>query len=129
MNKQTIPIEFGTVTLVGYNTSKFPIKGGNCFSLIDLDGNSHRVVNFGFENLEEWIRLTEQTDITVQCIPKSNRLWEICDERIPKDWYNDWYCTVCTPIRMLPYEQRKKYLKGKKFKKLENGMLLMSSTL
>lgn len=117
---KTIHIRFGSVTLVGYLSKKFPIKGGNCFSLIDTDGESHRVVNFGYENLVEWMKRTGQKDIKVRCIPKSDWLWEICDERIPKEWYNVKYCTTCTPLRLLPFEQRKEYVKGSTFKKVYN---------
>lgn len=127
---KTIPIRIGGSTLVGYDVRNgFPIDGGNCFDLIDVDGSRHRVVNFGYENLIEWIKRTGQTDITVRCIPKSDKLWEICDERIPKEWYNGEYCTVCTPLRMLPIEQRKEYLKNKKFSKTKEGWLIVSSNI
>lgn len=125
---KTILIRIGGSTLVGYDVRNgFPIRGGNCFDLIDVDDMRHRVVNFGYENLIEWMKRTGQTDITVRCIPKSDRLWEICDDRIPKEWYNKSYCTVCTPIRMLPFEQRKEYLKNKKFSKTKEGWLIISS--
>ena len=127
---QTIPIRIGCVTLVGYNTRNgFPIKGGNCFNLIDTDGSSHSIVNFGYENLNEWMKRSGQTDISVRCIPKSDKLWEICDDRIPKEWYKSEYCTVCTPIRLLPFEQRKQYVKNKKFTKTKDGYLIISTKL
>jgi hypothetical protein len=127
---KTIPIKIGVSTLVGYMTDGgFPINGGNCFDLIDTDGSRHRVVNFGYENLKEWMKRTEQTDITVRCIPKSDRLWEICDDRIPKEWYTSEYCTVCTPIRLLPFEQRKQYVKNKKFTKTKDGYLIISTNI
>ena len=126
---KTIPIKFGGVTLVGYIFSSYPINGGNCFDLIDTDGSSHRVVNFGYENLEEWMKRTGQTDIVVRCIPKSDTLWEICDDRIPENWYNKEYCSVCTPIRMLPLEQRKKYLRDNKFFKTKDGTVIIRSEI
>lgn len=127
---KTIPIKIGCSTLVAYDTHNgFPIVGGNCFDLIDTDGSRHRVVNFGYENLKEWMKRTEQTDITVRCIPKSDRLWEICDDRIPKEWYTSEYCTVCTPIRLLPFEQRKQYVKNKKFTKTKDGYLIISTNI
>jgi len=134
INMKTIPIEIGCITLVYYIIKEYPSSGGNCFSLLDTDGSEHKIVNFKYENLEEWIRQTKQTDITVRCIPKSDKLWEICDERIPKNWYADEYCTICTPIRMIPFEQRKQYLKNKKFRKTEGlsdipAMLFESRTL
>lgn len=125
-----IPIRVGRCTLVGYSTKNgFPIKRGNCFDLIDIDGSSHRIVNFGYENLEEWMKRSGQVDIHVRCIPKSDTLWEICDERIPNEWYNKEYCTRCTPIRLLPFEQRKEYLKGKKFTKTKEGYLISSTPI
>ena len=120
-----IPIRMGGSTLVGVNIYKpvydengewvrneidhdvFPIKGGNCFCLIDPNGKYHSVVNFKAENLEEWMLRTGQTDIDVECILKSDKIWMIVDKRIPQDWYSDRFCEVCTPYRMLPYEQRK----------------------
>lgn len=127
---KTIPIKFGAVTLVGYSTKNgFPIQGGNCFDLIDVDGTNHRIVNFGFENLNEWIKRTGQTDIKVRCILKSEKLWEICDDRIPNDWYNKEYCTVCTPLRMLPFDQRKEYVKNRKFTKTKEGYVLISTPI
>ena len=114
----TIPMRIGGSTMICVDQSDgFPLKGGNCFSLIDPEGKRHKVVNFSYENLKEWQKRTSQTDIKVRCIPKSNTIWEICDERIPNEWYNEEYCTVCTPLRMLPIDQRKEYLKGKMFKK------------
>ena len=74
----TIPIVVAGSTLIGVNTRNgFPINGGNCFDLADESGNSHRIVNFKLENLEEWKRRAKQKDIRVRCIPKSDRLWEI----------------------------------------------------
>lgn len=34
---KTIPIKIGGSTLVGYIIRNYPIKGGNCFDLIDID--------------------------------------------------------------------------------------------
>lgn len=120
-NSITIPIVIGGSTLIGVNTRNgYPIKRGNCFDLQDEAGKGHRIVNFYLENLKEWMRQTKQKDIRVRCIPKSDHLWEICDERIPVEWYSQKYCTVCTPLRMLPLQQRKEYLTENKFKKVFN---------
>lgn len=127
-----IPIKIGGITLIGVNTRNgFPLKGGNCFDLIDIDGSYHKVANFSYENLKEWQKRTGQVDIKVRCIPKSNTIWGICDERIPNEWYNKEYCTVCVPLRLLPLEQRKKEMSGCTFKKIckeDGGYYLMSST-
>lgn len=118
----TIPIKIAGTTLIGVMTKEFPIEYGNCFSLYDTNGKSHRVVNFVYENLKEWIKRTNQKDIIVRCIPKSDLLWEICDDRIPLNWYKQEYCTVCTPLRMLPFEQRKRYVSKYSFTKVPNPL-------
>jgi len=114
-----IPIQIGFVTCVGYFEKNYPRSCGNCFSLRDVDGTEHNVVNFYYENLKEWMMQTHQTDICVKCIPKSENIWEICDDRIPKKWYAEKYCSVCTPLRMLPMEQRKEEMRGKTYRKYQ----------
>jgi hypothetical protein len=84
-----VPIRIGGSTLLGVPTDKLPVKGGNCFHLIDPNGHNHRVVNFSYENLKGWMKLTGQKDVYVKCIEKSDSIWEIIDERIPKEWYNN----------------------------------------
>ena len=120
-----VSINIGFVTLVGPD-NKLPHKFGNCFSLIDGEGKEHRVVNFLYENLIECQKRFNLTDINVEVLPKSENIWIIKDERITKEWYNEKYCTVCTPIRMLPFEQRKEYLKDKKIKKCGEFLLISS---
>lgn len=114
-----IPIEIGFVTLVGNLIKEYPADHGNCFGLRDENGEEHRVVNFYYENLREWMGRTGQKDIYVRCIPKSDHIWEICDERIPKEWYAKQYCPACTPLRMLPLEQRKREMNGTKYWKVK----------
>jgi hypothetical protein len=105
----TIPIKFYGSTILPTN---------NCFSLIDPDGKSHKVVNFYYENLKHYIEQSGQTDIKVRCIPKSNTIWEICDERISARLYRNEYCVTCTPLRLLPFEQRKREMKKHTYKKI-----------
>lgn len=95
-----------------------PAKWGNCFDLIDESGKYHRVVNFNVENFNAIVKKLNLEEINVEFIPKSSHLWEIKDDRIPQEWYSEAYCTVCTPMRMLPFEQRKEYLKTYEFKKI-----------
>lgn len=124
----TLPIRVGFVTLAGYiRQGSPPFRSGNCFSLCDESGISHRVVNFHHENLIEWMKVSGQKDIRVRCIEKSDSIWEVCDERIPKEWYNSEYCTTCTPLRMLPRQQRLNYLSKYKFKKF--GKVTMITTI
>lgn len=59
--------------MVGYLADSYPIDGGNCFDLIDTDGSRHRVVNFGYENLKEWMKRTGQKDITVRFVTKIDK--------------------------------------------------------
>lgn len=128
----TIPIEIGGVTMLGCYIKRYPSPHGNCFSLRDTDDKEHKVVNFNYENLKEWMKRTGQKDIRVRCIPKSDHIWEIADERIPSDWYSKEYCPVCTPLRMLPLEQRKKEMARSTYKKVkleDGGELVLRSTL
>ena len=94
-----------------------PVDGGNCFDLIDDDDKSHRILNFCSENFKYITNKLNLMDVEVSLVEKSDVLWIIKDERIPQEWYNKEYCLVCTPIRMLPFEQRRKYLSEHKFKK------------
>lgn len=114
-----IKIKIGGTTLIGpdYRSLRLgkPARWGNCFDLVN-DGVSHRVVNFSYENFEYITNKLKLKNINVEFLPKSDHLYVISDERISNEWYSD-VCTVCTPIRMLPIEQRKRYLEGKTFKK------------
>ena len=105
----TVPIRFAGSTMLVEN---------NCFSLYDIEGNTHKVVNFYYENLKRCISKSNQIDIKIRCIPKSTKIWEICDDRIPPDYYSSEYCVVCTPLRMLPLEQRKRELSKFHYKKI-----------
>lgn len=93
-------------TLVGYNSTSFPIpgKGGNCFS-VDTDGADEvRIVNFGCENIRELIR--QGLKFPIKCHKIAPGLAAICDGRIGERWYSDRFCEVCTPRDLLPLPQR-----------------------
>ena len=119
-NNMKVKIRIGGQTMLGVISNSLkqgiPITGGNCFDLID-DDKSHRVVNFCVENFKYITEKLNLTYIYVDLVEKSDTLWIIKDYRIPQEWYSKEYCIVCTPIRMLPTEQRKKYLSEHKFKK------------
>lgn len=94
----------GSVTLVGYLTKSYPMTGGNCFS-VHTDAGEYRVVNFGYENLEELMR-REVVAWPLDIIPISERHCVIADHRIPKEWYQDRFCSTCTPSDLLPPQQK-----------------------
>ena len=96
-----IPIRIGGSTLLACDASKgFPIEGGNCFDLVDIDNSWHTVVNFGYENFKEWVKRSKMSDVMVRGIPGSDTAWEICDGRIPKEWYKRSNCPVCSPFKL-----------------------------
>lgn len=94
----------GSVTLVGYLTKSYPMAGGNCFS-VHTDAAEYRVINFGYENLQELMR-REVISWPLDIIPISERHCVIADYRIPKEWYNDRFCSTCTPSDLLPPQQK-----------------------
>jgi hypothetical protein len=82
-------------TLVGYYSSKFPLKNGNCFSMRCNDGNVYRIVNFCYENL---IEVTNRgVTLPIKVLPLNGRVAIICDSRIANDWYQDRFCECCCP--------------------------------
>jgi hypothetical protein len=91
-------------TLVGYYSSKFPLKNGNCFSMRCNDGNVYRIVNFCYENL---IEVTNRgVTLPIKVLPLNGRVAIICDSRIANDWYQDRFCECCCPESLLPIQQR-----------------------
>ena len=102
-------VEFGSTTLLGVNTTKFPVRHGNCFSMKTEDGVYYRIVNFYYENLKEGIRrekLTLPVRMYILGDPEKSRIAIIYDPRIPPSWYSDHFCETCTPVQFLPFPQR-----------------------
>jgi len=102
-------VEIGCSTLLGVNTSKFPVSRGNCFSMKADNGKSYRVVNFYLENLEEGIRrgkLTLPVRLYILGDPSTGGSAVIYDTRIPEGWYNDEFCPSCTPYEFQSFTQR-----------------------
>lgn len=52
-----------SITLLGINTSSYPVYHGNCFSVYCDDGKSYKVCNFNYENYEEAIKRFKLSDI------------------------------------------------------------------
>jgi len=92
-----------SVTLVGY-MGEFPRKYGNCFSVTTPEGEM-RIVNFGYENLKE-LEKRGVVEMPLRIHKLGPRTAAIADPRIPREWYDEKFCTVCTPRDLLPYPQR-----------------------
>ena len=103
---KTLAKSFGSITLVGYHIQNYPSKDGNCFSVKLFDDSETRVVNFNYENLEELIkRNIVSFPITIEVLGDEH--CKISDDRIPKEWYMEEYCQICTPTRFFSEEQLK----------------------
>ncbi len=101
-------IEITMETLVG-SFGKYPRKFGNCFSMRTNNDKHYRIVNFNVENLRELIRL--EVKLPVKLLPLRDGTAVICDERIPDEWYNTEYCSVCCPHDLLPHPQQARYIR------------------
>ena len=94
-------------TLVGVLGNTFPRKGGNCFGVALEDGRDVQIVNFILENLQELLKRGLKWPIKVELLTEHEGI--VIDERIPDNWYNDAYCSVCTPFEFLNHCQKKKH--------------------
>jgi len=92
-----------TVTLIGVDTSKYPVNGGNCFSVTGTDNKNYRIVNFSYENMQEVIE--RGLKLPVKILPLSEKVAIVIDERIPDRWFDTRYCEVCCPEYLLPHQQ------------------------
>lgn len=114
-------IGIGIQTLVGVDTSEYPTRDGNCFSVmvkdhpdngIDeadnrLDIGETRIVNFGVENLRRLLEVgVLEWPIQIAFLDESKRTGIIHDERIPGEWYDKHYCETCCPDYLLPLPQQ-----------------------
>ena len=104
-------IEMGAQTLVGVLTREYPLKRGNCFSVLAEDGNSYRIVNFSAENLEELTR-RGVVDFPFNIKLLNERTAVVHDIRIPDGWYDARWCAVCCPKDLLPLPQQLEYFRG-----------------
>jgi hypothetical protein len=104
MTKTVDAVRVTSSTLVGVRSDKFPVKGGNCFSMVCSDGHERRILNFALENLNEAIR--RGVALPVKVLPLSAYFAVIMDPRIPDDWYNKELCRVCSPSDFLSIPQK-----------------------
>lgn len=70
------------------------MKGGNCFSVETEEGPAYHLINFRLENFEELIR-RGVINWPVKITPVDDDHAEVTDERIPKEWYYNKYCSIC----------------------------------
>jgi transcriptional regulator len=85
-------------TLLGIGSKNFPLKNGNCFD-VEVNGQSCRVINFVLENLEHLIE-TNIVSWPIDVELHYKDYVSIKDVRIPKDYYRETLCTICTPIKL-----------------------------
>ena len=155
--KPDLAMSITSQTLVGVNMDKYPIRHGNCFSVMTekyyhivekYSGNSRakeyfkymhkdwRIVNFYAENLEKLIKdkiITWPVKILVRR-GRGRRIALIHDERIPDEWYADRWCEACCPEELLPLTQRLRLERmtargDRKVVTMSNGMKLVSMKL
>ena len=93
----------GTVTMVAFY-GEFPMESGNCFSVRSEDGKYRQVLNFGHENFEELLA-RKVISYPVEILPMSDGHCLMADHRIPKEWYNNEFCSSCTPNDLLPHNR------------------------
>ncbi len=99
----------GLETLLGVNTKDFdpPYEHGNCFDLVTKPfdnkkkkypkgAKSYRILNFVLENLEYALK-NKLIEWPIKIHILDNNSAVIHDERIPHEWYNEDFCSVCTP--------------------------------
>jgi len=97
----------GSVTLVGVDTRKFPVSRGNCFSAkIKDEEKGVKILNMNYENLNYLLKSQIISwPIQIQIFDQSHYAI-IDDDRVPKNYYQERYCSVCTPERLQSKEWR-----------------------
>lgn len=101
--------EITSITLVGVLKKNFPLRYGNCFSVMAENDQSYRIVNFVYENMQEILRRGFKEPFKIAVIGTHTAI--IHDERIPDEWYSDKYCETCCPVDLLPSIQRMRHLR------------------
>lgn len=122
-------LSIGMQTLVGTGGQEFPYKRGNCFSMHNDEGEGYRIVNFNVENLKELIKRGLTWPIKVHPISKRHAI--LHDERIPHEWYDDRFCSICCPESLLPLPQRAAKFRDREYgvevvKDVGDGMRIIS---
>ncbi len=81
MEIKRIPTQVGYMSLVGIITAQYPLSWGNYFSFSPV---YYRCINMWAENMEEWARINNATDIEVAVFDEK---WAfVVDERVPEEW-------------------------------------------
>lgn len=91
-------------TCMGGGPKERPSDWGNCFSLQTLENKNFRIVNFNLENLEALLKLGLNYPIKISPIDEHRAI--INDSRIGLRWYDDRWCTICCPEKLLPVTQQ-----------------------
>lgn len=81
------------------------MERGNCFSLCNKNGDDYKIVNFGLENLEHLLHIGVLS-YPVKVLPLSEGVALMLDERIPKSYYQQTFCSICCPFDLLPTNQK-----------------------
>ncbi len=98
----------GEETTIGVS-GKAPFTHGNCFGVhtgqrIWSKEPSYKIVNFNVENLRHLL----EAGLTwpIEIFPISERHALIHDKRIPREFYDKEYCSLCCPRDLWPEPQR-----------------------
>lgn len=91
MKIERIPPKVGYESLVGIINAKYPLGWGNYFGFWP----KYRCINMWSENLREWARRNQATDIEVAVF--SDKWAFVIDERVPADWLYPELCFTGGP--------------------------------
>lgn len=91
-------------TLLGVFKNEYPVLSGNCFAVEATDGQHYGIVNFNLENWEEVLRRGIELPIQIAIVHKNVAI--VHDERIPHEWYSEYWCELCCPDQFLPVTQK-----------------------
>lgn len=121
-------IAFGSQTLIG-SSGDFPRDHGNCFGLIDEDGNEYRIVNFIAENFEHLQELGLEWPVQMAVLDNT-RCAALNDPRIGDRWFEKEYCEICCPKELLPLPQilRHRRMECRGERKESNGWVEVTMT-
>jgi len=103
-------VGIGGCTLVGYMSNNFPMRSGNCFTVVNKEGKDYKIANFGHEDLEEAMRRGITFPIPILILAEGVAV--IHDPRIPDDWYWEGFCGICTPNDLLSTTSKLAHQRG-----------------
>lgn len=94
----------GMVTLVGYIGNSYPMPSGNCFGVYDYGDRHHKILNMNHENLGHLIK-TGVVNFPLEIDILEEGYAIVTDERVPDNYFDKNYCSICSPKRLRPKEQ------------------------